>query len=527
MQRPAVMGIVNVTPDSFSDGGVHLDPDVAAAAARRMVEEGAAIVDVGGESTRPGSEGVSLDEELRRVVPVLERLEGVPVSIDTAKSEVARRALELGAELVNDVTALRGDPELAGVVADARRVPLPDAHAGRAAHDAGRPALRRRRRRGGGVPRGAAVRAPSRPGSRRSASASTRASASARPPSTDFELRAAARRAASRSAARCSSGSRARARSAGSSTRRRAPGRSRPRSAPRSPPTSAARRSSASTTSASTSRRSRRRGPYRVMIELDGIALHGFHGVLDGRARATGSASSSTSRSRSDEPALRTSIEDAVDYRDVAACVREVSDGARVPPARGARGRGRRRADARASRSSASRVRVRKPDVVLDPPVEYAAVARRRARDARVRRPRRQPRRPRGDDPRGARRRCPGVVAVSTLRETDPVGVVDQPPFLNGAAALETELAAARAARRAARGRARARPRARRALGAAHDRPRPAALRRRDDRRAGPDRPASAPARAPVRARAAARARSGARRFPAAARVADLLAGLH
>lgn len=114
------MGVLNVTPDSFSDGGVHLDPDVAAAAARRMVADGAAIVDVGGESTRPGSEGVSLDEELRRVVPVLERLGGgLPVSIDTAKAEVARRALALGAELVNDVTALRGDPELAGVVADA------------------------------------------------------------------------------------------------------------------------------------------------------------------------------------------------------------------------------------------------------------------------------------------------------------------------------------------------------------------------------------------------------------------------
>ena len=121
LRRPAVMGIVNVTPDSFSDGGVHLDPDVAAAAARRMVHEGAALVDVGGESTRPGSEGVTVDEELRRVVPVLERLEGVPVSIDTAKSEVARRAFALGAELVNDVTALRGDPELAGVIADAGR----------------------------------------------------------------------------------------------------------------------------------------------------------------------------------------------------------------------------------------------------------------------------------------------------------------------------------------------------------------------------------------------------------------------
>ncbi len=113
------MGIVNVTPDSFSDGGVNFRPSDAVSSARRMIHEGAAIVDVGGESTRPGSEGVSLDEELRRVVPVLEGLAGHPISIDTAKAEVARRALELGAELVNDVTALRGDPELAGVVADA------------------------------------------------------------------------------------------------------------------------------------------------------------------------------------------------------------------------------------------------------------------------------------------------------------------------------------------------------------------------------------------------------------------------
>ena len=113
------MGVVNVTPDSFSDGGVNFDPEEAAASARRMLAEGAAIVDVGGESTRPGAEGVSADEELRRVVPVLDALGGeVPVSIDTSKAGVARRALELGAELVNDVAALRGDPELAGVVAD-------------------------------------------------------------------------------------------------------------------------------------------------------------------------------------------------------------------------------------------------------------------------------------------------------------------------------------------------------------------------------------------------------------------------
>ena len=113
------MGVVNVTPDSFSDGGVNLDPDVAAASAQRMIDEGAAIVDIGGESTRPGSDGVTLDEELRRVVPVLERLEGdIPISIDTSKAAVASRALDLGAELVNDVTALRADPDLAGVVAD-------------------------------------------------------------------------------------------------------------------------------------------------------------------------------------------------------------------------------------------------------------------------------------------------------------------------------------------------------------------------------------------------------------------------
>jgi dihydropteroate synthase len=117
--RPSVMGVVNVTPDSFSDGGVHLDPEVAAEASRRMVEEGAAIVDVGGESTRPGSAGVPADEELRRVLPVLDRLGGqVPLSIDTSKAPVARAALERGAILVNDVTALRGDPELAGVVAE-------------------------------------------------------------------------------------------------------------------------------------------------------------------------------------------------------------------------------------------------------------------------------------------------------------------------------------------------------------------------------------------------------------------------
>jgi dihydropteroate synthase len=116
--RPTVVGIVNVTPDSFSDGGTYASAEDAAEAAGRMLAEGAAIVDVGGESTRPGADPVSVDEELGRVLPVLERLAGRRVSIDTSRAEVARQALALGAELVNDVTALRRDPELAGVVAE-------------------------------------------------------------------------------------------------------------------------------------------------------------------------------------------------------------------------------------------------------------------------------------------------------------------------------------------------------------------------------------------------------------------------
>jgi dihydropteroate synthase len=114
------MGIVNVTPDSFSDGGVNFRTADAVASARRMLDEGAAIVDVGGESTRPGADPVSAEGELRRVEPVLEALRGFPVSIDTAKAAVAGRALELGAELVNDVTALRGDPRMAEVVAGSK-----------------------------------------------------------------------------------------------------------------------------------------------------------------------------------------------------------------------------------------------------------------------------------------------------------------------------------------------------------------------------------------------------------------------
>jgi dihydropteroate synthase len=110
---------VNVTPDSFSDGGLFLRVEPAVTEAWGMLDAGAAIVDVGGESTRPGAEGVSAEEELARIEPVIAGLAGAPVSVDTSKAVVARRALELGAEMVNDVTALRSDPELAGVVADA------------------------------------------------------------------------------------------------------------------------------------------------------------------------------------------------------------------------------------------------------------------------------------------------------------------------------------------------------------------------------------------------------------------------
>ena len=117
--RPSVMGVVNLTPDSFSDGGRFVSAAAAVEAALGMLDAGAAIVDVGGESSRPGAAAVPVEEELRRVVPVLEQLQGRPTSIDTTKAEVARRALELGAALVNDITALRGDAELAGVVADA------------------------------------------------------------------------------------------------------------------------------------------------------------------------------------------------------------------------------------------------------------------------------------------------------------------------------------------------------------------------------------------------------------------------
>jgi dihydropteroate synthase len=113
------MGVLNVTPDSFSDGGAFLEPDAAVAHGRQLAAEGADMIDVGGESTRPGAEPVPAGEELRRILPVVERLAEeaeAPISIDTRKAEVARAGLAAGATFVNDVSALRGDPDMAPVV---------------------------------------------------------------------------------------------------------------------------------------------------------------------------------------------------------------------------------------------------------------------------------------------------------------------------------------------------------------------------------------------------------------------------
>ncbi|MGE5228444.1 MAG: dihydropteroate synthase, partial [Deltaproteobacteria bacterium] len=121
LQFPAIMGVVNVTPDSFSDGGRFLAADAALEQALTLVREGASIVDIGGESTRPGSELVPEDEELRRVLPVVEALAGsvgVPISVDTMKAAVARRALAAGAAIINDVSALRFDDEMVDVVVE-------------------------------------------------------------------------------------------------------------------------------------------------------------------------------------------------------------------------------------------------------------------------------------------------------------------------------------------------------------------------------------------------------------------------
>jgi dihydropteroate synthase len=119
--RPRVMGILNLTPDSFSDGGRTYRLEPAVRHAERLLADGADLLDLGGESSRPGAEPISLREELRRVLPVLDALRAfsdIPISIDTTKAEVARQALDAGADVINDVTALQGDPEMTRVIAD-------------------------------------------------------------------------------------------------------------------------------------------------------------------------------------------------------------------------------------------------------------------------------------------------------------------------------------------------------------------------------------------------------------------------
>ena len=120
-RKTYVMGILNITPDSFTDGGIFFRKDSAVEHGLRMVEDGADLIDVGGESTRPGSDPVGYEEEVRRTIPVIEELAkrvNVPLSIDTYKADVAKRALDAGASMVNDISGLRFDPEMAGVAAD-------------------------------------------------------------------------------------------------------------------------------------------------------------------------------------------------------------------------------------------------------------------------------------------------------------------------------------------------------------------------------------------------------------------------
>jgi dihydropteroate synthase len=125
-ERTLIMGVLNVTPDSFSDGGLFLDPEAAAARAIAMEAAGADVIDIGGESTRPGSSGIAAAEEMGRILPVIQGLRGkigIPISVDTSKSEVAEAAAAAGADILNDVTALRNDPRIAEV-ARRRKLPL-------------------------------------------------------------------------------------------------------------------------------------------------------------------------------------------------------------------------------------------------------------------------------------------------------------------------------------------------------------------------------------------------------------------
>jgi dihydropteroate synthase len=118
-ERTLIMGVLNVTPDSFSDGGLHFDANAAVERVVEIERQGADIIDIGAESTRPGSEGISAEEELRRLLPVMTKLRGklrIPISVDTSKAEAAEAAAEAGAEIINDITGLRSDPRIVEVV---------------------------------------------------------------------------------------------------------------------------------------------------------------------------------------------------------------------------------------------------------------------------------------------------------------------------------------------------------------------------------------------------------------------------
>ena len=148
------MGVLNVTPDSFSDAGSFLDPEVAVTHALRMESEGAQIIDVGGESTRPGAQAVDPEEELRRVVPVIRGLRArshVVISIDTSKAVVAEAAIKSGADIINDVTALLGDPRMPEVAAKSEAGVVLMHMQGEPRTMQENPHLRRRRQRGGRI----------------------------------------------------------------------------------------------------------------------------------------------------------------------------------------------------------------------------------------------------------------------------------------------------------------------------------------------------------------------------------------
>jgi len=184
LERPLVMGIVNVTPDSFSDGGDHFDPDAAIAHGLRLQRDGAHILDLGGESTRPGAPAVSADEELRRVLPVVEGLRdcGVPVSVDTFKPEVMKAVLDAGADMINDIYGFR-QPGAIDAVAGSRCglcVMHMKGEPGTMQTRPNMPTCWARSASSWGPARSACAR----PGSSRAASCWTRASASARRPST-------------------------------------------------------------------------------------------------------------------------------------------------------------------------------------------------------------------------------------------------------------------------------------------------------------------------------------------------------